>query len=345
MDEYNIKDIFKKHVCMYKVIIELTTYCTHNCIHCYIPSHNKVGLNKDQIFKLLDELREFSVYEIQFTGGEIFTREDIYDILSYARKLYFKVILLTNLSLLNEKSIQRLEELGIQKISTSLFSLSDNINDCITNSRHSATKVITNLLLLKKTNIELEIKTVVMRENANEYKDIYNFCKDNSIGFLATEGLYAKSDGSMDPYNFYLNSAQLRECIELFDCIRCDGLYHENKHAEDSMCCDEIFYSFFVDSSGNIYPCNLWYKKLGNILDDRLADVWECDFLRNVRKMKWGDLPSCAQCQDKDFCVRCTGLAESLSGSIQGKDSYACRTAKIRHEIHDGKHQATIVSS
>lgn len=340
-----MKDIFKKQACMYKVIIELTTYCTHHCIHCYIPDHNKVGLNKDQIYKLLDELREFGVYEVQFTGGEIFTREDIFDILSYARKLYFKVILLTNLSLLNEESIERLEELGIQKISTSLFSLDDNINDRITNSHHSATKVITNLLLLKKTNIELEIKTVVMRENASEYKGIYNFCKDNGISFLATEGLYAKSDGSMEPYDYYLDYAQLCESMELFDCIRCGGLYHEKKHADDSMCCDEIFYSLFIDSSGNVYPCNLWYKMLGNILKDKFADVWECEFLRNVRKMKWGDLVSCAQCQDKDFCVRCTGLAESLSGSILGKDSYACRTAKIRHELYDGRHRESIISN
>lgn len=341
MDEYNLKEIYKKHNRMFKVIIELTTCCTHRCIHCYINDHGKVGLNKKQVYQLLEELREFGVYEVQFTGGEIFTRDDVFDIIAYARKLYFKVILLTNLSLLNEKSIEKLEELNVQKISTTLFSMNDVINDRITNSYHSATKVINNLLLLKKTNIELEIKTVVMRENANEYRAIDKFCKENGIEFLATEGLFAKSDGSLDPYSYYLEYEQLCECIEYFDCIRCHGLYHEKKNEDDSMCCDEIFYSLFVDSSGDIYPCNLWYKKVGNVLKDRVSDVWECEFILNVRKMRWRDIASCAQCQDKDFCVRCTGMAESLSGSILGKDNYACRTAKIRHAIYDRQHAET----
>lgn len=58
------------------------------CEHCYIPEHNNSGFEHDRIINLLYELRELGVFNVSFTGGEIFLREDILEIISVARKLH-----------------------------------------------------------------------------------------------------------------------------------------------------------------------------------------------------------------------------------------------------------------
>ena len=89
--------------------MELTTLCNFKCKHCFLEKHTNPGLSTQEIIKIIDELRNFGVYELQFTGGEIFTRKDIMEIIRYARKLKFKVSLLTNVSLISEEIIYELE--------------------------------------------------------------------------------------------------------------------------------------------------------------------------------------------------------------------------------------------
>lgn len=62
---------------MYLARIELTTRCNFRCKHCFIDDYGKDGFSKEEIFMLLDNLRKFGVYAVEFTGGEIFTRPDI----------------------------------------------------------------------------------------------------------------------------------------------------------------------------------------------------------------------------------------------------------------------------
>lgn len=57
--------------------------------------------------------------------------EDALDVIREARKLGFSVILFTNISLLNEEIIQKLQELYISKISCTVFSLNEETHDFI----------------------------------------------------------------------------------------------------------------------------------------------------------------------------------------------------------------------
>lgn len=95
MNELDIKKAYSDSNLMYMARIELTTKCNFKCKHCFIEDYSKKGLSTEEIFKLLDNLRKFGVYIVEFTGGEIFTRPDVMEILRYARKLKFNVAILT----------------------------------------------------------------------------------------------------------------------------------------------------------------------------------------------------------------------------------------------------------
>lgn len=318
---------------MYLARIELTTKCNFRCKHCFIDDFGKAGLSKEEIFMLLDNLRKFGVYAVEFTGGEIFTRPDIMEIIRYARKLKFSVSLLSNLYLLTDEIIDELTSLSIEAISTTLFSMSDEINDKITCHRNSASKVIDNLLKLAKSNISIEVKTIVMSDNAGEYRAIQEFCNQNGFCYLATEGIFPEMNGNEAPRKLAMTLEQLRNCIYDLDTIRFGGLYKKDKSDDTPICC-ELHYSLFIGADGECYPCNLWFKKLGNIRSYNydISLLWNSPILLQVRQMTWKDLKKCSHCKNSAYCIRCTGIVDAIKGNLLMEDPYACRTALARKE-------------
>ncbi|MDR2043886.1 MAG: radical SAM protein [Clostridium sp.] len=113
--------------------IEILTKCNWRCEHCYIPKHDSDGLSLDVLKKIFRELRTMKTFELILTGGEMFLRNDIMDILSDARQLGFNLQLFTNLSLLSEKSRDFIPQANIEKISCTIFSLNPDVHDAITN--------------------------------------------------------------------------------------------------------------------------------------------------------------------------------------------------------------------
>ena len=94
--EEKIIELSSKNCVPYNVAIELITECNWRCRHCYIPSHDNYGLPTEVIIDMLDQLRLMGTFEITLTGGEIFLREDIMEIVKVARQKFFKIYLYTN---------------------------------------------------------------------------------------------------------------------------------------------------------------------------------------------------------------------------------------------------------
>lgn len=63
-------------------IIELLTQCNLKCKHCYIPENSQYYLDKETVFDILSQLRDLGVLTVYFTGGEIFLRKDLLEIVA-----------------------------------------------------------------------------------------------------------------------------------------------------------------------------------------------------------------------------------------------------------------------
>lgn len=334
MNQIDIKKVYRGYNKMYMATIELTTLCNFDCIHCYLEEHDNPGLPTEKVFKLLRDLRSTGVYEVQFTGGEIFLRRDILDIIGYARELKLKVVLLTNLYYLTPSTIYQLESLGVESISTTLFSMDEAINDEITRKEGSYQRIIQNALFIARTNIRLEIKTVLLALNETELIPIKEFCKANGINFLATEGVFPKNDGDTSPRELALSEAALTKNIQALDEIRFGSKYYCHKEDGDSICC-ELHYSLFIDARGYVYPCSLLHRAIGNVEFDDIGKIWETsELLMRLKTLSISDLHGCRDCADLDYCIRCTGIADSLGNDFWGIDHFSCRTARIRRTLY-----------
>jgi radical SAM protein with 4Fe4S-binding SPASM domain len=338
MSENNSETINKilstivKEETLFSVTLELLTKCNWRCKHCYLPNHNDDGLDKQVIFNILEQLRQLGTFEIVLTGGEIFYRNDIMQIIKKARQLFFKVTLLTNVSLMNENIISELSDLGIFNISCTIFSLDETIHDSITGIPGSLKKAIDNIMIMKKYNIPLEIKTLIIKDNYYHYNSIHRFCNENGFKFSATPVISYKHDGDNFPQKLRLTNEQLEQVFLSYD-------EESDKNPqflkEEDYICETIRYSLFIGANGDIYPCNTFNTPYGNVHKDTIKDIWyKSSTLNHVKNIKWKDLTECKECSIKDFCYKCPGISLLEDGDIFAKSSLACNHASIRHRLY-----------
>ena len=301
------------------VQIELLNQCNLRCVHCYLTDYQNKGLAFDVVINLLENLRKLGTLTVVFTGGEIFLRSDIFEIIQEARKRFFSVVLLSNISLLDEDDIQRLSELDIHYIAVSLYSLRHEIYKYIT-GEDILDRILWNLELLNKYKIRVRINMPIMRMNYTEIDEIRSYCKQHDFIFRSSPIIMPKVDGDQTNYKLRLGKS------DFLDCIKKSSTYTiEEQDAEDLLeifpeeICPMLKTGLSIDCLGNVYPCNSMYYKVGNIYESNIADILhfsaELHFLYLLKK---NDLGLCNACEMVKTCKRCPAIVYSETGLLYG---------------------------
>lgn len=313
------------------VVIELLTSCNLKCKHCYIPDHTKSSLNFDKVKSILYELHNMGVLYVTFTGGEIFLRDDLLELIEIARNLHLRVILLSNGTLLNKQIINKLSQLFITEFSTTIFSMNENIHDYITESRGSLKQVLYNLQLLKDAGIRVKVKTPLMGCNKEEFRDINKYCKLNNFEYGVTANIFEKKDGNQSPVHMRIPQSDLSILLREID------IHNRNLNIRKlDYSCSALKFMFSIDVNGDIYPCNSFDYKVGNVYNEKIYEVWNKseDWIR-IRNIKKSDLKKCIECVYNKNCDRCPGMAYKDCCDIYGCDGFAKSLAQIRTRWND----------
>ena len=140
--ENEISDEFANSNRLYSATIELTYRCNEKCRHCYVYDEGGEEMSTNQIMKILDDLCDMEVATLLFTGGEVFARKDIFEILEYAYKKHFAMDIFTNGTLLDESKIIKLKKLWPKSIQFSIYSHILQKHDAVTQIKGSYEKTI-----------------------------------------------------------------------------------------------------------------------------------------------------------------------------------------------------------
>ncbi len=105
------------------VVWNLTRTCNLRCVHCYSDSAARryAGeLTHEQARAVVDDLAAFGVPAVLLSGGEPLARPDTLDIAAYGRSLGLKFTLSTNGTLIDERTAERIREIGFAYVGISL---------------------------------------------------------------------------------------------------------------------------------------------------------------------------------------------------------------------------------
>ena len=167
------------------VHFDLIYGCNLGCVHCYIVNENRPRLRLDEVKSILEQLAEAGALYLTLSGGEVLTREDFFEIAQYARKLRFALRVLTNGTLVDEMMAEKIASLNPEMVAISIYSMNPEVHDKITGVPGSFQKSISAAKILKDRNVRLKISTVIMKENVDDYRAIYELSRQLGAAFQA----------------------------------------------------------------------------------------------------------------------------------------------------------------
>jgi radical SAM protein with 4Fe4S-binding SPASM domain len=114
------------------VVWNLTRTCNLKCVHCYTNSEAikyPDEVETQRCKEVLDDLADFKVPAVLFSGGEPLVRPDLFELAAHARSRGLHVVLSTNGTLIDLPKAQRLKDLEFAYVGISLDSAIPEIHD------------------------------------------------------------------------------------------------------------------------------------------------------------------------------------------------------------------------
>lgn len=192
-----------------KVTQYVTYRCNYKCAFCGRRLSKSDELNTDQIKKCMSDFKKMGTEFWGFNGGEPLLREDIGELINYAKALGFKCSLSSNGYLIPQKIDQ------INKIDLVLISLDgpEKVHDKI-RGQGAYNDVIKALEVLKQNKIKTLVVTVINKDNLNYLDQQLNIVKKYGFDWELQPIAVHREDVEKNAKVFFPDKAQLAKTVD-----------------------------------------------------------------------------------------------------------------------------------
>jgi len=188
-----------------EAMIELTYGCNLRCVHCFNPTHlarNELG--GEQIKAIIDQLAAEGCLGLGFTGGELLTRKDAFEILQHAKATGFAITLLTNATLVTPQQADRIQALAPHVVEVSIYGATRTTYERVTRVAGSFTAFLNGIRLLLTRRVPLVLKMPVMTLNHHEVGHAKDLADALGVRFVYSTEITPRVDGSLEPLRYRL---------------------------------------------------------------------------------------------------------------------------------------------
>jgi radical SAM protein with 4Fe4S-binding SPASM domain len=197
------------------VTFELTYGCNLRCVHCYNPTHRAFPheLTTSEICGLLDQIAEFGVLTVTFTGGEPCVRPDIGEILRHARRQGLIIQLLTNATRITPSFVTLLREVGVALINVSIYGATEATYEQMTRVAGSYRQFREGLACLAEGQLPVTVRMPVTTINHSELRACRELVESLHLKFQYCLEIMTSITGDPTPLQYRL-APELKVCID-----------------------------------------------------------------------------------------------------------------------------------
>lgn len=324
------------------VVWSTTRTCNLRCVHCYTDSEAKSyagELTTEEGFKIIDELADFEVPSLLFSGGEPLMRKDLFRLIEYAAKKNLRPVISTNGTLIDRDTAKRIRDAGVVYVGISLDGMED-INDTFRGVEGAYKKAMAGFDNCRAVNQRVGLRLTLTRRNYEDLHDIFDFIEAEGINRACFYHLVYSGRGS-SMFNDDLRHSESRRALDIIlerteDYFRrgkdiniltvdnhADGVYIYLKLLEKDQAQAQKVNELLswnggganstgvgisnIDFFGNVHPDQFWQDyTLGNIKDRPFSEIWmdESDPLMKGLKHKSDYIKGrCRLCRYRDLCT------------------------------------------
>ncbi|HNQ63349.1 MAG TPA: 12,18-didecarboxysiroheme deacetylase [Syntrophorhabdaceae bacterium] len=341
------------------VVWNMTKRCNLRCIHCYARAENETyrgnELSTDEGKRLIDDLAEFGVPVILFSGGEPVLRKDLPDLIDYAVKKGLRAVISTNGTLITEEKAKQFARYALSYIGISIDG-TGKVNDAFRGVDGAYDLAINGVRNAKHAGIKVGLRFTINKKNYNEIQRIFDIIETEGIQRVCFYHLVYAGRGSQ-LINEDISHEESRKVVDyIMDRTKesfkkgspievltvdnhADGPYvYLRLLQEDSQRAKEVYDLLMmnegnasgvgiacVDEEGNVHADQFWrHYSFGNVRSRPFSEIWTDtgnELMAKLKEKKRHVKGRCARCRWLDICggnfrVR----AEAATGDIWAED-------------------------
>jgi radical SAM protein with 4Fe4S-binding SPASM domain len=337
--ELEIGQFMADHHVLYSLVLELTYRCNERCVHCYLPSDTRTAeLTTLQIESLLQEFNDLGGMQLQLTGGELFARNDILEILRSVKARGFAISVTSNLTLMTDEILGALADLHPRSVGCSIYGPTAELHDSVTTIKGSFDKSIRAIRALRSAGIPVVMKSPLLRSTAPHWREIERLAQDLDCEYQFDLSITAKNDGGLSPVSHRVeDSAVLKDILA----SRYYKLYAGDEPmstltslSPDAGLCGAGAAGLCISPDGTVRPCIGLNVPMGRWPETALSEIWHTSkFFSEFGAIRLQDIPQCRDCTDFAYCSRCPGAWHAEHGDYCKPTTYACKLAHVWAEV------------
>jgi radical SAM protein with 4Fe4S-binding SPASM domain len=318
------------------VHVDLTMRCNELCVHCYRVIEDRQELTTAEVKALLADLARAGTLYLTFSGGEVFLRSDLFELIAEAKRLRFDLRLKSNALLITAERARRLRELGVRQVDVSIYSVEPAIHDAITKIPGSLARSLAAIGRLREAGVGVKINCPLMRSNVGGYREVRALAERLGVPCGIDPMITARNDGDTSTVPLRIGRADLRRVLSdssLNPEPPPTAVPAERPDLDDVLC-GAGHNAAYVSAYGDVMPCVALPLACGNIRETPFVAIWsDSRRMREVRAIRVRDLHTCAGCEAAVFCTRCPGQALVEDGDLYGPSRAACEHALAGAEL------------
>ena len=343
------------------VVWNTTRRCNLRCVHCYSQSADvdyEGELTTKEGLELLDDLGQFGVPVVLFSGGEPMLRRDLLTLIQAAKERGMRAVISTNGTLIDQEKADQFAQIGLSYVGVSLDGMRET-NDKFRGKAGAFEKALAGIRCCKKAGVKVGLRFTINKRNVQDIESIFQLLVDEDIPRVCFYHLVYAGRGSKLREED-LSAAETRQVVDLIidktKAMHDAGLKKEvltvDNHAdgpylylrmlrEGSSRAQEVMELLKMNGGnssgigigcvswdGQVHADQFWRdRSFGNVRERKFSEIWMDtgdELMRKLKDRKPFLQGRCADCRFLDVCngnfrVR----AEAVSGNLWTPDA-AC---------------------
>jgi len=297
-----------------------------------------------------------------FSGGEPLCREDLFELVGQAQMAGIIPALATNGTLIDAAAAQHIADSGIVRVAVSLDGATAEVHNKLRQLDGSFERALEGISRLREKDVPFQINVTLTKHNAEQLEDIYELAESLGAVAVHIFMLVPVGCGQVLAETDMLSPQQIEQklleicrmdgqgrlqvkvtCGPHYErVIRQQGLHRARKGADQEriMNVEQGISKFnirhskfdrgclaglgvlFVGHQGDVFPCGYLPVKCGNVLEEKLSQIWYNN--KDLARMRdsSGLEGKCGICGYKQVCGGCRGRAYAATGNYMAEEPF-----------------------
>ncbi len=299
------------------VMFELTYNCSEQCIHCYNPgatrndsevSHraDREELNLDEYKRIIDDLYEHGLVKVCLSGGDPFSKPNVWDIIDYLYEKEIAFDVFTNGQRIVDK-VERLANYFPRLVGLSIYSGIAEDHDAITRVKGSWERSMKVVEQLADFAVPMNLKCCIMQPNLYSYYLVADLAKKYGAEPQFEININDSIDGDLCARQLRLTEEQLQ--VVLFDKhipyhVGPEAVsFHGKPRPVNLNGCGAAHTTFCLSPEGNLQACCAFPMPFGNLIQQTVNEILFGSPL--LKEWRTATLLQYEECGKHDYCSYC----------------------------------------